>query len=615
MLSALRSTLPRAGAVARVTVCFAPRAAAFHAGRPLARASAVDEVERFVDNTDVLIVGAGPAGLSAAIRFKQLANDAGKDLRVMVIEKGAEVGAHMLSGNVLEPRALNELIPDWKAKGAPLNTPVSRDKMSFLTKTTAIPIPHPPQMHNHGNYIISLNQFVRWLGEQAEELGVEVYPGFAGAKPLLSADGQHVVGVQIGDVGIGKDGAPTDNYEPGMQIRAPVTIFAEGCHGSLTKQMIRHFKLRDEGKFQTYGIGLKEVWEVPKENHEMGLVAHSIGWPTDFKTYQGSFLYHWTDAPENGRYLVSLGMVVGLDYWNVNLRPYMEFQRWKHHPTIAKVLQGGTCISYGARALNEGGLQSLPRLAFPGGALVGCAAGFMNVPKIKGTHTAMKSGMLAAEAAFAQLQDKESVAAEEEPVVEPLHLQSYQTAFEKSWIYDELYQVRNVRPSFHNPLGLYGGIMWSGLDTLFLKGRAPFTFQHGKPDHTTLLPKSECPPIEYPKPDGVLSFDLLENVARTGTNHNHNQPAHLRPRDPEVQVKQNLPKYDGPEAKFCPAGVYEYVETEQPYTLSDGTQANKKFVINAQNCIHCKTCDIKDPAQNIDWTTPEGSGGPNYVLT
>ncbi|KAI9168461.1 hypothetical protein H9P43_007833 [Blastocladiella emersonii ATCC 22665] len=604
--------------LARTAAATPTLARALHASRAVRQATAATEdfeVERFVDNTDVLIVGAGPAGLSAAIRLKQLANEAGKELRVMVIEKAAEVGAHMLSGNVLEPRALNELIPDWKAKGAPLNTPVTEDKMFLLTSKSAIPLPSPPDMHNEGNYVISLNQFAKWLGEQAEELGVEIYPGFAGAKPLVSADGSKLLGVQTGDMGLNKQGLPGDNFEPGMEIRAAVTLLAEGCHGSLSKKLINQFNLRADGQFQTYGIGIKEVWEIPKEQHQPGLAVHSIGWPLDYKTYGGSFLYHWTDAPENGRHLVSVGLVTGLDYWNVNLRPYMEFQRYKHHPAIRKHLEGGKCISYGARALNEGGLQSIPKLTFPGGALVGCAAGFLNVPKIKGTHTAMKSGMLAAEAAFDALKDSPSVTESEELVVPALHLTAYQKSFESSWIYQELNEIRNVRPSFHNPLGMWGGLLYSGLDTLFFRGRVPWTLQHKVRDHESLLPKEQCPPIEYPKPDGVLSFDLLDNVARSGTNHNHDQPAHLRPRDPEVQVRHNLKVFDGPEAKFCPAGVYEYVEADQPYTLSDGTTATHKFQINFQNCVHCKTCDIKDPSQNIDWTTPEGAGGPTYVLT
>ncbi|KAL7753259.1 hypothetical protein RI367_001034 [Sorochytrium milnesiophthora] len=578
--------------------------------------------ERFVDNADVLIVGGGPAGLSAAIRIKQLANEQGKEMRVLLVEKGAEIGAHMVSGNVLEPRALNELIPDWKEKQAPLNTPVSRDKMMFLTKNSAFSIPHPPQMSNHGNYIMSLNQFARWLGERAEEVGVEIYPGIAGSQPIYSADGQSLVGIATGDVGIGKDGKATDNFERGMAIHAPITLLAEGCHGSLTKQLMKKFELRKEGQFQTYALGIKEVWEVPEEHHELGLVMHTIGYPVDYKTYGGSWMYHWTDAPVNeGRRLISIGYVVALDYWNVNMSPYKEFQKYKEHPAIRKYLEGGKCLSYGARALNEGGYQSIPRLTFSGGALIGDTAGFLNVPKIKGTHTAMKSGMLAGEAAFAALKDKPSVleaeGAEEGaaiPSSTPLHISDYQTAMENSWVWKELYEVRNVRPSFHSALGLYGGIMYSGLDTMFLKGRVPWTFGHGKPDHECLLPKEQCPPIDYPKPDGVVSFDLLDSVARSGTNHNHDQPPHLRPRDPEVQVKRNLPLFDGPEQRFCPAGVYEYVDVE-PYTLSDGTTTTKKFQINAQNCVHCKTCDIKDPSQNIDWTPPEGSGGPNYVLT
>ncbi|KAJ3385401.1 hypothetical protein HDU84_002250 [Entophlyctis sp. JEL0112] len=538
--------------------------------------------ERFAEEVDVCIVGAGPAGLSAAIRIRQLAIEHNKDVRVFVVEKGSEVGAHTLSGAVLEPRALNELIPDWKEKNAPLNQPALKDKMYFLTEKLAVPIPHPPQMSNKGNYIVSLSQFVRWLGEQAEELGVEV---------LYNDDGS-VAGIATNDVGIAKSGLPKDSFERGMEIRAKVTLFAEGCHGSLSKKVISKFNLREGKQHQTYGLGLKEVWEIDPSKHDPGLVLHSVGWPLDYKTYGGAFMYHF------GENLVSIGYVVALDYENPTLSPYREFQRYKHHPLIKKYLEGGKVLSYGARALNEGGFQSIPKLAFPGGALVGCSAGFMNVPKIKGTHTAMKSGMLAGEAAFESITSQESSA--------PITLDNYQSAFDKSWVRSELYEVRNVRPSFHTALGLYGGVMYSGLDTLLLKGRVPFTFKHAQPDYKSLKPLKDVKPIEYPKPDGVISFELLENVSRTGTGHVEDQPVHLRlQRGPRDQLDTNYAVYGGPEQKFCPAGVYEYLDDAE-------NAGKKKFQINASNCIHCKTCDIKDPSQNIDWTVPEGGGGPKY---
>ncbi|TPX76899.1 hypothetical protein CcCBS67573_g01820 [Chytriomyces confervae] len=557
-------------------------------------AAAILNGERFAEEVDVCIVGGGPAGLSAAIRIRQLAAKEGKDIRVFLVEKGSEIGSHTLSGAVLEPRALDELIPDWKEKGAPLNTPATKDKMYLLTENFSIPLPHPPQMSNEGNYIVSLSKFVRWLGEQAEEAGVEVYPSFAASEVLYNEDGS-VAGIATNDVGIGRNGLPKDSFERGMEIRAKVTLFAEGCHGSLSKKVINKFDLRKDSQPQTYGLGLKEVWEIDPAKHEPGLVLHSIGWPMKFDTYGGAFMYHLEDN------LCAIGYVVALDYENPTLSPYKEFQRYKHHPLIKHYLEGGKVLSYGARALNEGGYQSIPKLSFPGGALIGCSAGFLNVPKIKGTHTAMKSGMLAAEAAY------ESIATKGE--TGPLSLTNYEEAFKKSWVHDELYEVRNVRPSFHSPLGMWGGMAWAGLDTMFLKGRYPLTLNHPKPDHATLKPLSAVKPIEYPKPDGVISFDLLESVSRTGTGHVEDQPIHLRlQRGPTDQLEVNYKVYGGPEQKFCPAGVYEYLDdAEKP--------GQKKFQINASNCIHCKTCDIKDPSQNIDWTVPEGGGGPKYSNT
>ncbi|KAI8369406.1 uncharacterized protein BYT42DRAFT_595448 [Radiomyces spectabilis] len=554
-------------------------------------------MEAFEDETDVVIIGGGPAGLSAAIRFKQLANEAGKDCRVMVVEKAGEVGAHILSGAVLEPRALNELIPDWKEKGAPLNTPVTHDSMRFLTSTMSIPLPHPPHMNNKGNYIVSLNNFVKWLGEQAEELGVEIYPGFAASDVLYNEDGS-VRGVALNDVGLDKNLEPKDTYERGMHINAKVTLFAEGCHGSLSKGLYKKFDLRKDSQCQKYGIGIKEVWEVLPEKHKPGSVTHTIGWPMDMHTYGGSFIYHF--EPE--RHLVSIGYVVGLDYTNPYLSPYKEMQRFKHHPMVKELLEGGKCISYGARALNEGGYQSIPKLVFPGGALIGCTAGFLNLPKIKGTHTAMKSGMLAAEAAY------DTLFGTEEEVTGPIILNNYEEKIKDSWVFKELYEVRNCKPSFHSPLGLYGGIMYSGLETLLLKGRMPWTFKHKNADWEAMVPARDAKPIDYPKPDGVISFDLLTNVSRSGTNHAENQPVHLRIRNKDLPVERNLAVFDGPENRFCPAGVYEYVDDEE-------NPGQKRLQINSQNCVHCKTCDIKDPSQNIDWTVPEGGGGPQYVWT
>ena len=532
---------------------------------------------------DVVIVGAGPAGLSAAIRLKQLAVEHGHDVSVCVLEKGSEVGAHILSGAVLEPRALDELLPDWSERGAPLNTPATEDRFLFLTEKRAFRLPPPPQMRNHGNYIISLGNLCRWLAAQAEELGVEIYPGFAAAEVRYDNNGA-VRGVAIGDMGVGRDGQPTDNYMPGMELVASYTLFAEGCRGSLTKTLFERFRLGDGVDPQTYGIGLKELWEVDPAKHRPGLVVHTVGWPMDRRTYGGSFLYHLEDNQ------VSVGFVIGLDYENPHLSPFDELQRFKTHPAIRPTFEGGRRIAYGARALNEGGFQSIPKLIFPGGALIGAAAGFMNVPKIKGTHTAMKSGMTAAEVAFAAVREGASG-----------ELEDYPRRLKASWLWDELAVVRNIRPSFR--WGFFAGLAYAAVDTFVLRGRAPWTFHHHE-DHTRLRKASECPRIAYPKPDGVLTFDKLSSVYVSNTNHEENQPCHLQIGDPEVPIRVNLALYDAPEQRYCPAGVYEIV--------TDEGGANPRLQINAQNCVHCKTCDIKDPTQNINWVPPEGGGGPNY---
>ncbi|KAL1110401.1 hypothetical protein AAG570_007932 [Ranatra chinensis] len=550
------------------------------------------KMERFVDEVDVVIVGGGPAGLSAAIKLRQLAEKTGQELRICLVEKASQIGAHTLSGAVIDPIAINELFPDWKERGAPLNTPVTEDKFGFLTETSRISIPifKGMPMDNHGNYVVRLGHVVSWLGEQAEALGVEVYPGYAAAEVLYNDDGS-VKGIATNDVGIAKDGSPKDNFERGMELHAKFTIFAEGCHGHLTKGIFKKFNLRDGCDPQSYGLGVKEVWEVTPEVHSPGRVEHTVGWPLDRHTYGGTFLYHLNDPTPT----VALGMVIGLDYTNPYLSPFREFQRFKHHPSVKKTLEGGKRIAYGGRALNEGGFQSLPKITFPGGCLIGCTAGFLNVPKIKGTHYAMKSGMLAAESCFEAIM--------ENPDSKGLEPKSYAERLKSSWIWSDLKSVRNIRPSFHSPLGLYGGIAYSGFSIL-IGGREPWTFKHGAPDHTRLKLAANSKPIDYPKPDGVLSFDLLSSVALTGTNHEGDQPPHLTLMDDTVPVKHNLALYDGPEGRFCPAGVYEYVP------LEDGS--GQRLQINAQNCIHCKTCDIKDPTQNINWVVPEGGGGPAY---
>jgi electron-transferring-flavoprotein dehydrogenase len=539
-------------------------------------------MERESMQFDVVIVGAGPAGLSAAIRLRQLAAERDHDLSVCVLEKAAELGGHILSGAVLELRALNELIPDWQAKGARIVTPATRDRFLYLTEKRAFALPAPPQMRNHGNYIVSMGNVVRWLGAQAEELGAEIYPGFAAAEVLYHEDGT-VKGVATGDMGVGKDGQRKDTYQPGMELHARYTLFAEGCRGSLTKILQARFGLREGKDPQTYGIGLKELWEVDPGRHEPGLVVHTVGWPLDRRTYGGSFLYHLEGNQ------VAVGFVVGLDYQNPYLSPYEEFQRFKTHPAVRETFEGGRRICYGARALNEGGLQSIPKLVFPGGALIGCAAGFLNVPKIKGNHTAMKSGMLAAETAFEALAGNGGAV-----------LDAYPAALERSWIHEELHRARNIRPSFR--FGLFGGIAYSGLDTYLLRGKAPWTFHH-HPDHEQLRPAGELSPIDYPKPDGKLTFDRLSSVYISNTHHEEDQPSHLRLADESVAVDVNLAEYAGPEQRYCPAGVYEFVE-----------EAGKpRLQVNFQNCVHCKTCDIKDPRQNINWVVPQGGDGPNYV--
>ncbi len=535
---------------------------------------------REIMSYDVLIVGAGPAGLSCAIRLKQLAQTAGREISVCVIEKGSEVGAHLLSGAVFEPRALNELLPHWKELDAPLTVPATSDSFYFMTARKAFRLPNPPTMNNHGNYIISLGRLGKWLAQQAEALGVEIYAGFAGAE-ILYDDAGAVAGVATGDMGIGKNGERTERYTRGMELRARQTVFAEGCRGSLTKVLFEKFDLRKGVDPQTYGLGIKEIWEIDPSKHREGHVQHTIGWPMDACTYGGSWLYHWE------KNLVSIGFVVGLDYQNPYLSPFEEFQRFKQHPHIRSLLEGGKRLSYGARALSEGGVQSLPRLTFPGGLLIGDAAGFLNVPKIKGNHTAMKSGMVAAES-LADLLAGDAVEATD-----------YRPRLEKSWLWAELFGVRNIRPSFR--WGLLGGMIYSAIDTVLLRGRAPWTLRNHADNKATKLAK-DCAKIEYAKPDGVISFDRLSSVFLSNTNHEEDQPAHLKLRNPAVAIDVNLRDYAAPETRYCPAGVYEIVqEGDKP-----------RLQINAQNCVHCKTCDIKDPTQNIDWCVPEGSGGPNY---
>ena len=537
---------------------------------------------------DVVVVGAGPAGLATAIRLKQLAAAQGKEISVVVLEKGSEPGAHILSGAVMDPRALTELFPDWKARGAPLNTPVTADHFYLLTATRAIDNPHwllPDCFINDGYYIVSLANVVRWLGQQAEALGVEIFPGFAAAEVLYGDDGA-VKGVATGNMGIAKDGEPGANFQLGMELHASYTVFAEGARGHLGKQVIAKYALDAGRDPQTWGIGIKEVWELEPARHVPGLVLHSAGWPLDSDTYGGGFMYHFEGNQ------VSLGLVVGLGYSNPYLEPFQEFQRYKTHPAIRAFLDGGKRVAYGARAINASGLQSLPKLVFPGGALVGCDAGFLNAPRIKGSHAAIKTGMLVADAAF------DAVMAGRRHD----ELAAYPAAFERSWLYDELYRARNFKPYLDR--GLLTGALLFGVDQLVLRGKAPWTLHRKQADHEKLKPASESTPIDYPKPDGKITFDKLSSVFLSNTNHEENQPTHLTLKDASVPVAVNLARYAGPEARYCPAGVYEFVKTDAG---ADALQ------INAQNCVHCKTCDIKDPTQNIVWIAPEGGGGPVYA--
>jgi electron-transferring-flavoprotein dehydrogenase len=536
---------------------------------------------------DVLIVGGGPAGLAAAIRLKQLAAQHDQEIGVCVIEKGGEIGAHILSGAVMDPRALDELDPDWKENAAPLNVPVQEDRFVFLSERSGWQMPNwllPSCFRNHGNYVVSLGNVCRWLGKRAEEAGVEIYPGFCGTEVLYDERGA-VKGVATGDMGVGRDGQPTDAYQSGTELLAKYTLFAEGCRGQLGKQLEEKFKLRDQRDPQVYGLGIKELWEVAPAKHRPGLVMHTAGWPLDTETYGGSFLYH----AENNE--VAVGFVVGLNYSNPYLSPFEEFQRYKTHPLIRGFFEGGKRIAYGARAITAGGFQALPKLIFPGGALIGDDAGFLNASRIKGSHAAIKSGMLVAEAVFDAL--IAGRAGDE--------LSAYPEAYRRSWLYEELYRARNFKPWMSK--GLWWGSLMFGMDQTLLRGRAPWTL-HLTPDHTKLKKAAECAPIEYPKPDGVLSFDRLSSVFLSNTNHEENQPCHLILRDPEVPIKVNLALYDAPEQRYCPAGVYEIVR--------DGDGSNPRLQINAQNCVHCKTCDIKDPTQNIVWVAPQGGEGPVY---
>ncbi|MDR3477340.1 MAG: electron transfer flavoprotein-ubiquinone oxidoreductase [Gammaproteobacteria bacterium] len=532
---------------------------------------------------DVIIIGAGPSGLSAAIRLAQLGQQLNVALSICVLDKGAEVGSHILSGAVLEPRALNELIPDWQQKNAPINTPVIKDEFNLLTEKKSYQLPTPPQMHNSGNYIISLGKLCRWLAEQAESLGVNIFSSFAATDILYEDD--RVVGVITGDKGVDRTGQPTSRYQPGMELFAKQTFFAEGCRGSLTKKLIEKFHLREGKDPQTYGLGIKELWEIPEELHQPGLVSHSIGWPLDNATYGGSFVYHFE------KNLIEIGFIVGLDYQNPFMNPYEEFQRFKSHPSICRLLEKGKRLAYGARSLNEGGYQSIPKLSFAGGLLIGCAAGFLNVPKIKGIHNAMKSGMVAAESVFSLLKEEQISECE-----------SYPDNMQKSWVWKELYEARNLRPAF--TYGLWPGLIYAAIDTYIFRGKAPWTF-HNHADHLQLKKAADCKKIDYPKHDNKVTFDLLTSLYLANVQYEENQPYHLKLANRQVAIDVNYKLYDSPEKRYCPAGVYEIIFTPEN---------TPRLMINGGNCIHCKACDIKDPTQNITWTPSEGGSGPTYEM-
>ncbi|KAG5418610.1 hypothetical protein I9W82_004138 [Candida metapsilosis] len=605
--------------------CISVATRSFHS-TPLRLASLTEEQleilnqERPKDNVDVCIVGAGPAGLATAIKLKQLDNEHGNgDKRVVVLEKAADFGSHIVSGAVIEPRALRELFPDSEEDipvPADLVTKVTEDHMKYLTEKSSWPLPEPPQLANKGkNYITSLNNLVKYLSEQAEELGVELYPGISVSDVVYNEGEDSVIGVATKDMGIDKQGAPKDTFEKGMEFNARVTVFAEGCHGSLTKTLIKKFDLRKHANVQTYGLGIKEVWEVKPENFKPGYVGHSLGFPLtkESSAYGGGFIYHFGDG------LVAVGLVIGLDYANPYISAYQEFQKMKTHPYYADVLRGGKCVSYAARALNEGGYQSIPQLYFPGGVLVGCGAGFLNVPKIKGTHTAIKSGIVAAEAIFNRIKELELDDEEEfenQIVNDAISLEEYESNFKQSWAYKELYSVRNVRPSFNSPLGLIGGLAHSGFSTMISQGHEPWTLSYSHSDAEATKPAANFKPITYPKPDNELTFDLLTSVSRTGTYHDEDEQCHLRvpKQDLNKHAKLNWPKYQGIEQRFCPAGVYEYLPVEKE-AADENNGLGVEFKINSQNCIHCKTCDIKVPSQDINWTVPEGGDGPKYYMT